>query len=123
VQNLYYAPKAFEELYKALGCSNFSDCVSESYHGTISVNEERRSHVIRHNIRAKVLRRLSMFLARYKEKERHERYQEMKNDLAVVVYDHIKVVKNLGPSQKMIDFPWKGKDVTRKMVRNPVKAD
>jgi hypothetical protein len=107
VQNLYYAPKILEELYKALGCKNLSDRVFEDYSGTIAVQEERRNHPICHNIRAKVLGRLSMFLARYKDEGRQNVHRQMENDLIVSVYDRIEVTKVLHFPRQDITIPVK----------------
>jgi hypothetical protein len=95
VPNLYYAPKVLEELYKALGCRYLSQCVFEEYHGTVAVSEEGRNHPICHILRTKILGRLSMFLARYKDLGRQAIYQRMNDQLAIVVYDHIEAIKSL----------------------------
>ena len=95
VPDLYYAPKVLEELYKALGCKNLSQCVFEEYRGTIGSPEERRDHPICHRIRAKILGRLSMFLARYKDSGRQMIYQRMNDQLVITVYDHIEAIKVL----------------------------
>jgi len=108
VQDLYYAPKILEELYKALGCKNLSERVFEEYHGIPTEREEKMNHPIRLRIRAKVLGRLSMFLARYRDSGRQNIYHRMNEQLTVQVYDRIEVVKEL-------DFP--GKE-----IKSPVKV-
>jgi hypothetical protein len=104
VQDLYYAPKVLEELYTSLGCKHLSQCVFEDYHGTVAVKEERRNHSIRHKIRTKVLGRLSIFLARYKDFGRQTIYHQMNDLLEVNVYDHIEVTKSFG-SPDLPDLP------------------
>jgi Protein of unknown function (DUF3684) len=102
LQGLYYAPKVLEELYKALGCKNFSERFFEDYRGTIAEKEEKRNHPICATIRTKVLDRLSLFLSRHKDNQRQEIHHQMKDQLVVNVYDRIEVIKELGIPHKQL---------------------
>lgn len=102
VPDLYYAPKVLEELYKELGCKKLSELVIEDYRGRSAKEVEKWNHPIRDRIKTKVLSRLSMFFARYKDQERRVICRTMEEQLAVEVYDHIEVTKELKSPSKEI---------------------